>query len=449
MNGVYAARGIIAIFRQCNYGPSTLSLLAAVVLLVAGCSSAPPIKTGTPMPGAFREHALTQQDGYLRATVAVLSNEEAQAEFGIDLAKRWLQPIWIKVENHDDMPYWVLMPSLDPNYFAPDEVAYTLRDQIQDQDLYVFMGKLRRLAFRNPIAPHSVVSGFVFVSMDLDQKQVDLQLLLANRVDELVFFLPVRGLNADTLFDVEQVRTSEAEILLDEDGLRHALTDLPSCTTNEEADALGDPLNLVLIGNAEDLFPAFVRRGWHATEATYAGSIMKTLKSFLFGKRYIYSPISPLFAFGRQQDIAFQKPRRSVHQRNHLRLWLTPIRFEGKEVWVGQISRDIGVKFTTTSKFLVTHVIDPDVDEARNSFVQDLLFSQGLVKVGYAEGGPVATESKPARNLGDDPYFSDGLRAVMLLHKTDRPIREVQFFGWEHAPPHSATRRLDLPASAR
>ena len=84
------------------------------------------------------------------------------------------------------------------------------------------------------------------------------------------------------------------------------------------------------------------------------------------------------------------------------------------------------------------------MDEARNSFIQDLLFSQGLVKVGYAKGGPVATETDPARNLGDDPYFSDGLRAVMLLDKTNRPIREVKFFGWEHAPPHTATRRLDL-----
>ena len=427
----------------------TVVFLAAALLLVAGCGSRPLVEAGVAEAGSFRDHALTQQDEYLRATVAVLSNEEAKAEFGIDLGNRWIQAIWIEVENYDNTPYWVLMPSLDPNYFAPDEVAYTLRDQIKDQDLYTFMGMLRRLAFRNPIAPHSVVSGFVFVSMDLDQKQVDLQLLSAKRAEEFVFYLPVRGLNADTLFDVEQVRVNDSEVLLDEAGLRRALAALPCCTNNEEADASGDPLNLVLIGNAEDLFPAFVRRGWHATEATYAGSVRRTLMSFLFGERYIYSPISPLYAFGRPQDIAFQKPRGSVHQRNHLRLWLTPLRFQGKEVWVGQISRDIGVKFTTTSKFLVTHVIDPDVDEARNSFIQDLLFSQGLVKVGYAKGGPVASETEPARNLGEDPYFSDGLRAVMLLDKTNRPIREVQFFDWEHAPPHSATRRLDLSASTR
>lgn len=417
--------------------------------LIAGCSSSPVIDEGAPSPGTFREHALGKRDDHMRVTVAVLSNAEAKAELGIDLAKRWLQAIWIEVENYDDTPYWVLMPSLDPNYFAPDEVAFTLRDQLEGQDLYAFMGKLRKLAFRNPIAPRSVVSGFVFVSMDLDQKQVDLQLLSAKRAEEFVFFLPVRGLNADTLFDVEKVRTGDPEIPLDEAGLRRSLSSLPCCTASQDASAAGDPLNLVLIGNAEDLFPAFVRRGWHATEARYSGSIRKTVMSYLFGDRYFHSPVSPLYVFGREQDIAFQKPRGSVHQRNHLRLWLTPLRFEGKEVWIGQISRDIGVKFTTTSKFLVTHVIDPDVDEARNSFVQDLLFSQGLVKVGYVKGGPAATESAPARNLGDDPYFSDGLRAVMLLDKTDRPIREVRFFDWEHALPHSATRRLDLSASVR
>ncbi len=435
--------------RRSAIRPLTLLLLTAVLVLTAGCSSGPSIKTEAPAPGAFHEHALTQRDARLRVTVAVLSNEEAKAELGMDLGRRWLQAIWIEVENHDSVPYWVLMPSLDPNYFAPDEVAYALRDQLVDNDLYAFMRRLRQLAFRNPIAPRSIVSGFVFVSMDLDQKQVDLQLLSTERVEEFVFFLPVRGLNADTLFDVEQVRAGEREITLDEAGLRQALTTLPCCTTNQDASAPGDPLNLVLIGNAEDLFPAFVRRGWHATEATYAGSIRKTLMSYLFGDRYIYSPISPLYAFGRQQDIAFQKPRSSIHQRNHLRLWLTPLRFQGKEVWVGQISRDIGVKFTTTSKFLVTHVIDPDVDEARNSFIQDLLFSQGLVKVGYAKGGPVATEYDPVRNLGDDPYFSDGLRAVMLLDKTSRPVREVQFFQWEHAPPHATTRALDLSVPTR
>ena len=308
--------------------PSTIVLPAAALLMMAGCSTQPLVETGDAEVGSFRDHALSKQDEHLRATVAVLSNEEAKAEFDIDLGSRWIQAIWIEVENDHNTPHWVLMPSLDPNDFAPDDVAYTRRDQIKAQDLYAVMRTLRRLAIRNPIAPQSVV----FVSMDLDQKQIDLQLLSAKRAEAFVLFLLVRGLNADALFDVEQVRAKALEILLDDAGLRQTLSALPCCTTNEEADAWSESLNQALIGNAEDLFPAFVRRGWHATEATYAGSIRRTLMSILFDERYISSPVSPLYAFGRQQDIAFQKPRGSVHQRNHLHLRLTPLRFQGNEV---------------------------------------------------------------------------------------------------------------------
>ena len=59
---------------------------------------------------------------------------------------------------------------------------------------------------------------------------------------------------------------------------------------------------------------------------------------------YRTSPVSPLYLFDRQQDLALQKIRGTVDERNHLRLWLAPVRVNGKSVWVGQISRDIGVK---------------------------------------------------------------------------------------------------------
>jgi hypothetical protein len=79
--------------------------------------------------------------------------------------------------------------------------------------------------------------------------------------------------------------------------------------------------------------------------------------------------------YGRRQDLALQKARDNVHQRNHLRLWLTPMRYEGKQVWVGQISRDIGTRLTIHSKTLTTHKIDPDVDEARRALLEDVAYS--------------------------------------------------------------------------
>ena len=74
-------------------------------------------------------------------------------------------------------------------------------------------------------------------------------------------------------------------------------------------------------------------------------SALKTFGSFIFGSLYRYSPVSDLYAFGRKQDAAFQITRDDIHQRNHLRLWLTPLRFQGRPGWIGGISREIGRKF--------------------------------------------------------------------------------------------------------
>ena len=97
----------------------------------------------------------------------------------------------------------------------------------------------------------------------------------------------------------------------------------------------------------------------------------------------------------RQQDFAGQKPRHTVHQRNHLRVWLSPMRYQGKQVWIGQISRDIGVRFTFKTWPPVTHKIDPDIDEARLALAEDLIYSQQLVKTGWVKGVGPATRSRP------------------------------------------------------
>ncbi|HCU54426.1 MAG TPA: hypothetical protein DIC36_09200, partial [Gammaproteobacteria bacterium] len=67
-------------------------------------------------------------------------------------------------------------------------------------------------------------------------------------------------------------------------------------------------------------------------------------------------------------------------ERNHLRLWLAPVTLAGQNVWVGQISRDIGVRFS--SKTFVTHKIDPIVDEARLYISLDIAAAQSLRAVG-------------------------------------------------------------------
>jgi LssY C-terminus len=96
----------------------------------------------------------------------------------------------------------------------------------------------------------------------------------------------------------------------------------------------------------------------------------------VFGSPYRYAPMSGLYLFGRDQDISFQKPRNVIDERNHMRLWLAPVTHRGEPVWVGHISRDVGVKFTRRLWPPVTHVIDGDVDDARYYLVQDLIYGR-------------------------------------------------------------------------
>jgi hypothetical protein len=174
---------------------------------------------------------------------------------------------------------------------------------------------------------------------------------------------------------------------------------------------------LVIIGDFARLIGSFAAR-WDESETITLETCWKTTRAFLLGSDYRYSPVSPLHLFGRSQDVALQRTRRSINERLHLRLWLTPLCLAGQPVWVGQVSRDIGVRFTTKAWNLTTHRIDPDVDEARDYVIEDLLQAERIQAAGYVDGVGACTRTAPRRNLTGDPYFTDGKRAVIMLSAT-------------------------------
>jgi hypothetical protein len=97
---------------------------------------------------------------------------------------------------------------------------------------------------------------------------------------------------------------------------------------------------------------------------------------------------------------------------------------------VGQISRDIGVKFTTKSPTISTHVIDPDVDESRRYLIEDLAYSQALARFGYVRGVGALERDAPNYNLVGDPYFTDGQRAVMFFGPRPHSIDDIDTFAF-------------------
>jgi LssY C-terminus len=137
--------------------------------------------------------------------------------------------------------------------------------------------------------------------------------------------------------------------------------------------------------------------------------------------------VSSLFVSGRSQDFALQKARHTINERLHLRLWMTHLCYLGKPVWIGQISRDIGVRFTWKTWNLTTHKIDPDVDEARDYVLDDLMEAGRVSHVAYVRGAQVSERTAPRRNLTGDPYITNGLRAVVIFSETRT---EPAFLNW-------------------
>ncbi|MGB5921379.1 MAG: LssY C-terminal domain-containing protein [Syntrophobacteria bacterium] len=419
-----------------------LSIWIISALIISGCAAT--YHPGSIHDVGFRERAQSKSDEDVRVTVAVLSAEESKELFGVDLARKNIQPVWVRVENHDTRPYWLSSSGLDSGYFSPLETAYayhagyskTTKEEIDDYFLH--------MKFKNPIVSNAAVSGFVFTNRDEGMKVVDIDLIGYEKAKFFTFVVPVPGIKADYHeVDFDKLYSEEEIVDLDEDGLRRALEELPCCTTNEDGTQKGDPLNLVLIGSHEDITAAFVRRRWLPAEQTYGKAVVKTIKSFLFGSRYRYSPVSPLYLYKRQQDFAGQKPRHTVHQRNHLRAWLSPMRFEGKQVWIGQISRDIGVRFTTKTWPPVTHKIDPDVDEALYALLEDLVYSQQVEKQGWVKGVDASTRSNPRKNLTGDPYFTAGFRAVLMFVRRPHSLKELQWLDWDEGPISYKIERLE------
>jgi len=171
--------------------------------------------------------------------------------------------------------------------------------------------------------------------------------------------------------------------------------------------------------------------------------VSRMIGSAIHSEAYPVAPVSSLFVFGRKQDFALQRARNNIAQRNHMRFWMAPFTYRGRQVWIGQISRDIGIKLSTQSPSLTTHVIDPEMDLAREYLLHSLL-AQGFVQqFGFVKGSTVATRTQPARNLTGDPYFSDGMRLVMILSPDPLPLVEVRSLRWEQSSAPVASAQSD------
>lgn len=396
-----------------------------VALFLAVC--APAAATAAPDVGPV---STDTREG-VTVRVGLPGAAQVLAIFGSPVLDKGIQPVWVEVANSAPEPVWYLPITTDPTYYSPAEVAFRFRQAFRTAEDAAREARFEANRMPLFVPPGATVSGFVFTHREDGLKFLSLGLLKGQDRLAFRFILPVPGsAEAGRIAQVMDRVPPASRVDVDLDALRTRLEDLPCCTTDAAGTSRGDPLNLVVVGDGlATLFP-FVQRGWRFAQRLGIESGAQMAVDFVLGREDDTAPVSPLYVFGRHQDLAIQKARNTISERNHLRLWLTPLTFEGKNVWVGQISRDIGVEYTTKSWYGTTHKIDPQVDFDREYLLQDLILASAVARFGYVRGVGRSSPPDPRTNLTGDPYVTDGLRLVVVLRQPEPPGQGITVLPW-------------------
>ncbi len=170
------------------------ALLGAVLAVVVGCRTFNP----TPMTEVgFKQRAETQTEDGVTASIVVLTAEEARAAFDCKLYKKKIQPVWLEITNDTDDEMLFMPRSIDPEYFAPLEVAQKTswrwsKKANTEKKWFYYENHMPFL-----IPPGETVSGFVFTNRSRGVRWVLVEVFSEHKAVHVEFVTEVPGFNAD------------------------------------------------------------------------------------------------------------------------------------------------------------------------------------------------------------------------------------------------------------
>lgn len=191
-----------------------------------------------------------------------------------------------------------------------------------------------------------------------------------------------------------------------------SLDDNPRITKTGDGHA-GDPLNVSLVGTESEVKEIMQAAEWYAADPLGLRSDLRIGADTILRRSYDEAPVSKLFLFGRQEDLAFEQPvGDNPAHRHHVRFWRTgKVDKDDRPVWIGSASYDKGVGLSHTTG-QITHHIAADVDAERDHVLTTLEQTHGLVETYKVRGYHTALEG---RNGGGDRWHTDGALWVGII----------------------------------
>jgi len=376
--------------------------------------------------GPLLEPAVSATSHGVRVSATVLGSKDSRRMLGADVTQTGVQPLWIEVQNATSQPLWLQRLGIDPDYFSPHEVAWTIHTPLGGATNTSIDNYFGQLGFRNPIPPGETRSGIVFTNPDLGIKLVNIDLLGDHTLIPLSLFLRVPGGNMDPRLVQIPFPYPEVPDYQDLASLRAALERLPCCATDSSGTLQADPLNAVGIGQFTDIGAALVRRNY---------------------RRDAREPDLAQRVFGREPDFVMRKQAHAGSPASWIRGWLAPIRYRGQLVYVAQVGRPVGGRLAPRGELRL--ILHADVDEARNFLIQDLMYSGGLDKLGFVNGVGATSPTHPRATLEGATYYTDGLRAVVFFATRPLSLSDVEFLDWVPYLGERGTLRTAEPTDAR
>lgn len=228
--------------------------------------------------------------------------------------------------------------------------------------------------------------------------------------------LTATGSYAVTLHLSRQPETAAAQTAT-EDSLLGPISpslfaNIPRRVGDQQGNA-GDMVNFAMIGTEDQVKKAFQNAGWVAVDASKQDAVVDGLLKTLQHQSYLEMPMSTLYLFGRPQDLSYARadPITVAAQRHHLRVWKSTETVDGKPMWVGSSTHDIGFEKDQRNNG-ITHKIDPQIDKERD-FIE-----QSFAAVGNLEAAAYVKPSNPlttAKTATGGSFESDGRIVVLVL----------------------------------
>jgi hypothetical protein len=173
----------------------------------------------------------------------------------------------------------------------------------------------------------------------------------------------------------------------------------------------GDMVNLVFVGQQDDVQKAFQRAGWVRTDKWTPLFVWHLIR---YRTSDALLPMARFYLFGRVQDYSYAlpDPRAIMSRRHHLRIWKTDYKIDGTPIWTAAATHDVAIEIAKGGH-LINHRIDPAVDSERDFVGTNLTATLSVDRQEYLHGADPVFQAQTA---GGESYHSDSRILLLDLH---------------------------------